>query len=137
MILNYRCNSFSRSFFLQLPKYLQKQRENKVRLTFLRLQYDLYLSDPDKEILQAYLRDHIPWGDKASVHIGVWDLLPGEYADDVHYCQILEDAGVLQPDTVLRLIEHLPEASAEVIAYLLRYQEKHTKVSDFFDNFSL
>lgn len=121
----------------QLPKYLKKQRENKTRLAFLRLRYDLHLSKNDREILQDYLRDHMPWGKRAAEHTAVWDLLPQYYADDVIYPRILEDAGVLKPDTVPKLIRHLSDASAEVIAYLLRYQEKNAQFSDFFDNFSL
>ena len=121
----------------QLPKYLRKQREHKTYLSFLRLKYDLHLSEADRQILYGYLRDHMPQGDKAAAHTAVWDLLPVFYGDDVTYYRILEDAGILNSDTIPRLIEHLPDADAEVIAYLLRCQEKNTKVSDFFANFSL
>ena len=121
----------------QLPKYLQKQREHKTYLCFLRLKYDLHLSEADRQTLYNYLKDHMPWGAKASEHTAVWDLLPVYFTDDVNYPRILEDAGILNPDTVPKLIRHLPHAGAEVIAYLLRFQEKYTKDSDFFENFSL
>lgn len=44
----------------QLPKYLHKRRCQKLELAFLRLRYDLYLSDPLKPLLQHYLTDHLP-----------------------------------------------------------------------------
>jgi hypothetical protein len=121
----------------QLPNYLKTQRHHKTRLTFLRLQYDLHLSASNRAVLHAYLCSHMPWGDQAHIHTYAWDVLPAEYAHDILYPRIWESAGMLTPDTVPQLIAHLKEANPEVIAYLLRYQEKNTEFTDFFDNFSL
>ncbi len=121
----------------QLPNYLRTQRQNKMRLTYLRLQYDLHLSDTNRDTLHRYLCSHMPWGDQAHVHTYIWDMLPVAYADNIIYPRIWEAAGILTSDTVPKLIAHLPDANPEVLAYLLRYQEKNTEFTDFFDNFSL
>lgn len=121
----------------QLPRYIRSRREQKTSLAFTRLQYDLYLSDRLRELLQAYLRDHMLWGAKAREHHTVWDLLPTRYPDQVRCYELLEQAGALDPEQISLLIAHLKDASAEVLAYLLRYQEKNRKFSDFFENFSL
>ena len=121
----------------QLPNYLKTQRHYKTRLTFLRLRYDLYLSDDNRRILYQYLCTHMPWGEQAHIHTYTWDVLPKEYADDISYPRIWEASGMMTPETVPQLIAHLSDANPEVIAYLLRYQEKNTLFTDFFDNFSL
>jgi hypothetical protein len=121
----------------QKPAYLNKQRANKTQLCLLRLKYDLYLSPADRQYLYNYLNDHMPWGNKANTHTAVWDLLPAYCSDDVSTVHILESAGILTADTVPKLIKHLDGAHAEVIAYLLRYQEKCTDFSRFFESFTL
>lgn len=121
----------------QKPAHLHKHRSNKVYLTFQRLTYPMHLADADREILQAYLRDHMPWGQKASDHTAVWDLLPEHYSQEVQYCRLLEEAGALPVEHVPELVEHLASAAPEVIAWLLRYQQQNQKEFDFFDTLAL
>ena len=121
----------------QKPAYLLKQRTTKTALCFTRLKYNLYLSDQNRCILHEYLKDHMPWSEKSPEHTVVWDLLPEYCSNDISTLYILEAAGVLTPDTVPQLIKHLDGCSAEAIAYLLRYQEKHTDFSGFFESFTL
>lgn len=121
----------------QKPEYLYKQRSNKVFLTFQRLTYDLYLADAHREILHAYLRDHMPWGKQPPEHTAVWDLLPCQYGQDVQYYHILKEAGALPTEHIPELIEHLSAAAPEVIAWLLRYQQENQEAFDFFDTLVL
>jgi len=121
----------------QRPTYILTQRAHKVRMTFTRLRYPLFLSPTCREILQAYMRDHMPWGCKAREHTAVWDLLPEYYAEEVCYYQLLQEADALPPEKIPEILAHLPQASPEVIAWLLRYREQSGCISDFFDNFTL
>ena len=121
----------------QKPQYLYRQRFHKVYLTFQRLTYSLHLTDRDREILCAYLRDHMPWGSKSSEHTAVWDLLPAHYSQDVQTYRILEEAGALPTEHIPALVEHLSAASPEVIAWLLRCQEQNREEYDFFDMLSI
>ena len=121
----------------QKPAYLLKQRKTKTDLCFSRLKYDLYLSDQDRHILYNYLKNHMPWSEKAPEHTVVWDLLPEYCSNDIRILHILESAGILTPDTVPQLIRHLDGCNAEAIAYLLRYQESHKDFSGFFESFTL
>lgn len=121
----------------QKPKHLYNQRRCKVSLSFQRLAYPMHLADADREILQAYLRDHMPWGKQASDHTAVWDLLPQQYSQDIQYYHLLEEAGALPAEHIPELIEHLSSASPEVIAWLLRYQQQTQAEFDFFDSLAL
>lgn len=121
----------------QKPSFLQKRRYHKVNLTFQRLAYPMYLADADRKILQSYLCDHMPWGQKASAHTAVWDFLPEHYSQDIQYYHLLEEAGALIPEHIPDLVEHLSSASPEVIAWLLRYQQQNREECDFFDSLAL
>ncbi len=121
----------------QLPKYLHKRRCQKLELAFLRLRFDLHLATPLRKLLQDYLTDHMPDGKRAHEHTITWELLPKYCMDEVLYVQILENAGVLTSTNIPLLLEHLRNASPEIIAYLLRLQGNLHQKSNFFDDFSL
>lgn len=121
----------------QLPKYLYKRRCQKLALANLRLRYPLYLQPPLKSLLQDYLTDHLPNGKKAHEHTITWELLPEYCKDELIYVQILEEAEALTAANIPALLEHLRDASPEVIAYLLRLQGNLQQKNNFFDDFSL
>lgn len=121
----------------QLPLYLKKKRTGKLTLAFMRLRYSLHLADDLKALLQTYLADHMPWGAKADDHTITWDLLPSCCRSELIYIQILEQAGAFETTHIPSLIEHLQDASAEVIAYLLNLHTANKCADDFFTHFSL
>lgn len=121
----------------QLPLFMKKKRTGKLTLVFLRLRYSMHLTEHLKELLQAYLADHMPWGTKAEEHTITWDLLPGYCQDEPVYIQILEQAGAFETAHIPSLIDHLQDASAEVIAYLLNLKSSYQRSDDFFEHFSL
>ena len=121
----------------QKPAYLHEQRSTKVRLAFRRLLCDLHLSDAHRDILYTYLREHMPWGSQPFGHTAVWDYLPEEYGHDIQYYPILKQAGALPLEHIPELVEHLSNASPEVIAWILKYQEENQDHFDFFDSRSL
>ncbi len=121
----------------QLPKYLHKRRRQKLYLTFLRLRYSLHLSDTLRQLLLDYLADHMPEGKEAHMHTITWELLPQYCREEIIYIQLLEEAGALTVSNIPAIIEHLKDASPEIIAYLLRLQNELQKKSDFFDKFAL
>ncbi|MBR3824233.1 MAG: leucine-rich repeat protein [Lachnospiraceae bacterium] len=121
----------------QLPLYLKKKRTGKLTLAFMRLRYPLHLADDLKALLQTYLADHMPWGAKAGKHTITWDFLPSCCQSELIYIQILEQAGAFETAHIPALIEHLQDASAEVIAYLLNLHTANKCADDFFTHFSL
>lgn len=121
----------------QLPLFLKKKRIGKLTLAYLRLRYPLHLAEPLKLALQAYLADHMPWGAKADEHTITWEILPQYCQDELIYIQILEQARAFQTSHIPALIDHLQNASAEVIAYLLNLKSSHQRSDDFFEHFSL
>jgi len=121
----------------QKPNYLLKQRTAKVRMALRRLLCDAWLSDEHRDLLQAYLREHMPWGSQPFGHTAVWDLLPVHYSQDIQYYPILEQAGALSVEHIPELIDHLSFAAPEVIAWLLRYQQKNPNEFNFFDSLSI
>ncbi len=121
----------------QLPLFLKKKRSGKLTLSFLRLRYSIHLAAPLKTLLQAYLADHMPWGSKATEHTITWDLLPRYCQNELIYIQILEQAGAFESSYIPTLIDHLQDASAEVIAYLLNLHTANKRADDFFTHFSL
>ncbi len=121
----------------QLPLYLKKKRTGKLTLAFMRLRYPLHLADDLKALLQTYLADHMPWGAKADEHTITWDLLPSYCRSELIYIQIPEQAGAFKTAHIPALIEHLKDASPEVIAYLLNLHTENKCADDFFTHFSL
>ena len=121
----------------QLPLFLKKKRTGKLTLAFKRLRYSMHLTEHLRELLQAYLADHMPWGAKTEEHTITWDLLPGYCQDEPVYIQILEQAGAFETAHIPALIDHLQDASAEVIAYLLNLQSTSQRSNDFFEHSSL
>lgn len=121
----------------QLPLFMKKKRTGKLTLVFLRLRYSMHLTEHLKELLQAYLADHMPWGAKADDHTITWDLLPDYCRDELIYIQILEQSGAFEASHIPALIEHLQDASAELLAYLLNLKSSHQQSNDFFEHFSL
>lgn len=105
----------------QKARYVKKQQINKAELVFLRLQYPMYLEDANRSVLENYLRDHVPGGNKEKEHVAVWDVLGTDYGKDIRNFQILKNAGVLKGEFVFGLIDYLNqhEADTEVLAYLL------------------
>ena len=121
----------------QLPIYLKKKRTGKLYLAYLRLRYERHLSDDLRALLQAYLADHMPWGTKAGEHTVTWDLLPDYCREELIYIQLLEQAGAFETSQIPTLIDHLQNASAEIIAYLLNLHTANKRTDDFFTHFSL
>ena len=120
----------------QKPNYLQKQRTNKVRMAFRRLEHDQYLAEADRMVLESYLREHMPWGSRPFGHTAVWDLLPQQYDQDLVPYQILERINALPTEHIPELVEHLKDVSPEIIAWLLHYQQNNQQEFDFFDSLS-
>ncbi len=121
----------------QLPLYLKKKRTGKLTLAFLRLRYPMHLGESLKQLLQTYLADHMPWGAKADEHTITWDLLPQYCQNELIYIQLLEQAGAFQTSHIPTLIDHLQDATPEVIAYLLNLQSTSQRSNDFFEHFIL
>lgn len=122
----------------QLPRYLETRRRNKVRLTFLRLLYPLYLSADCKAYLQTYLSDHMPDGAKSAEHTAVWDCLRQDgYGEDMRCIHILEEAQILTETQIARLLGYLQPGNPEVTAYLLRLRDSLRQSTDLFGQFLL
>lgn len=124
-------------FDSQRNRFLIKRRKEKTYLCFLRLLYDGELTSDFRRELQDYLTMHMPAGALSTEHIIPFTELCQVYNTDVRYLQCIVDAGYLTPDTIQELLTGLSDASLEVKALLLQYQQQFCKEIDFFGGFVL
>lgn len=92
--------------------HIQKRREEKLRLAFLRLRYSRKLEPDMKEFLNRYLREH---GDSI---FGLF-LQSEEMSRDISCYKIWRTSGGLSEEYAKRLMEAMPETDPEIGSYLL------------------
>lgn len=112
--------------------YLAERRRQKAFLCYVRLQYDLGLSEELKEILQKRLREHT----KGCESEAAWEVLLGQEASG-ELLQIFADAGCITEANFEDLLSDLPGEDAEKRAWLLRYRDAHMQKMNFFDEMDL
>lgn len=121
----------------QRTRFVLQRRKKKTQLCFLRLLYDLGLSKISRKKLQDYLVSHMPKGELCQEHIVPFTELCQVYNTDVRYLQCVADAGYITSDTIAALMDGLSNASLEVKALLLRYQQEFFQGMDFFAGLEL
>ena len=115
----------------QREKYEHSRRIDKITISFLRLKYDLHLSDCNRYVLFDYLKRAMEFDE-------IWELLSGELGQDIINIKSLEASGALTADNRVKLVDLLNsnKGNPEVISYLLS-NEPVDKTSDLFDSLVL
>lgn len=121
----------------QRNRFVLQRRKEKTKLCFLRLLYDMGLSDASREKLQSYLVSHMPKGERCQEHLVPFTELCQVYHTDVRYLQCIADTGYITLDTIDELLDGLADAALEVKALLLRYQQEFCGAKEFFAGLEL
>ena len=111
----------------QLERYIEKVKEDKIKLCFLRLKFDAYISDDTKEILLSYLRKCTENPNDSS-----WKIIKDVLSGDIQYAKLAVMNGLLSGDSILELIRYLnnKNASTEIVAYLVQSISDNNKSID-------
>ena len=127
----------------QLPSFLAVKRKQKALLVLQRLLYPMYLESETKDILNDYIRAHLPQekgadADEKAVHTAVYDLFTKRDCDmgkDVRYLQILKENNHINAFLLEKLLRDMEMPSTEVTAFLLKMQAEMTRKRSFFEEF--
>lgn len=122
---------------VQKQRFVSKRWREKTLVAFQRLLYPKELGDDTRNILCQYLTSHMPEGSLAYEHTIPFTMLCEEYENDVRYIKLVADMGYINNETFPLLMEGLRDAGAEVVAFLLRYQQTELTEADFFAGLSL
>lgn len=121
----------------QRERFVLKRRKEKTFLAFQRLIYAHSLDSSTNQILSDYLTSHMPGGSLEQEHILPFTELCDVYTEDIRYLKVIAETGYITKDTIGILLEGLKNANAEVIGFLLDYQQRFVDCDDFFESLSL
>lgn len=122
---------------VQKQQFVEKRQREKSLVAFQRLLYPKELCADIKKILCQYLTSHMPGGSLTNEHIIPFTMLCEEYGNDIRYIKLVADMGYINNETFPILMDGLQNAGAEVVAFLLRYQQTQLSGADFFAGLSL
>lgn len=122
---------------VQKQRFLAKRWREKTLVAFQRLLYPKYLDNNTKNVLYQYLMNHMPQGSLAHEHTVPFTFVCEECGNDIRYIRLVADMGYITNETFPLLMEGLRNAGAEVVAFLLRYQQMELAGGDFFDGLRL
>lgn len=113
-------------------EFVEKKRQMKVRLAFIRLMNPYNLSEEIEEKLLNFVREHT----KGCESEAAWEVVK-QHGDEKSYFEIFTETGCLSKENFDAVLEDLGQYHAEMKAYFIRYKEEHMKKEDFFDSLSL
>ena len=100
---------------LDYDEFLEHTRRKKASLCLLRLLWDEGLSEPLREVLKGYVRDH-SIGCKSEA---AWDYVVREKGDDLTYFELLSDLGCVSEKNLERALPYLGDRFPQAKAYLI------------------
>ncbi len=112
--------------------FVEKKRQMKAGLAFIRLMHPYRLSTDIEEELLSFVREHT----KLCESEAAWEVIK-QHGDEKAYFEIFTKTGCLTEENFDAIIEDLGQYHAEMKAYFIRYHEEHLKEQDFFDTLSL
>lgn len=105
---------------VQIPRYVEKRRIDKICLILQRLLYSEYLTEDRKAFLFEYLTAYLPGGSgKHTLTMEVICDKEREYHNNVRYFEILQEGGCLKRKTMNELLRRSECLSPEVVSFLL------------------
>lgn len=124
-------------FDSQRSRFTLERQKAKTFLAFQRLLYSHELKEETKKFLADYLTSHMVGGRLEQEHIVPFTELCQVYQNDVRYLKVIADTGYITKETFPVLQGGLRDSNAEVMAFLLDYQQKFLNNGDFFDTLTL
>lgn len=113
-------------------EFVEKKRQVKANLAFIRLKHSYLLEEKVKEELLSYVRSHT----KGCESEAAWELVK-QHGDEKMYFEMFAECGCLSEENFDAILEDLGQHHAEMKAFFIRYKEKNRKAQDFFDTLSL
>jgi len=103
----------------QLQRYIEKVISDKIRLCFLRLKYNMHISDNTRKALIGFLKNRIQESENRDSFS--WAIIRDILSEDIQYVKLAISNNLLNEELILELIEYLNEnnSSTEIVAYLV------------------
>ena len=111
-----------------LDVFLEQKRKRKVKLAFLRLQYNKQLSSANREELETYIINHTVGCESRESFLVVKE----EFSDSPEYINLFLELGCVTLDNFSDILEDIGEDYPQLKAYMLRYKEEKLGSNDFF-----
>lgn len=115
-----------------LEEFMEKKRQMKAELSFIRLMNPYCLKEETKEKLLSFVQEHT----KGCESEAAWEVIK-QHGDEKAYFDIFTKTGCLTEENFDAVLDDLGQYHAEMKAYFIRYKENHMKKEDFFDTLSL
>ncbi len=117
-----------------LEEFTSAKRENKVRLSFLRLLHPQRLKPALQEELEQYLRSLT----KGRPTEEAWQVLRREHAAHGDYYSLFARLGCITDENFQGILADIGEDSPEMKAFFLKYrEERRGEIGDFFESLEL
>lgn len=115
----------------QLERHIEKTRTEKLMLCFLRLKYDLHLTEKMKGRLIQYIKSCFEYSDKDST----WEIFRDKLSDDIEYVKIAANNDLLTSELKSELIKYINgrNGNPEIVAYLLSLNEDKKSLDQLFE----
>ena len=107
--------------------FMHQKRMEKVKVSYLRLLYPMYLETETKDRLENYLRTHT----MGEQYTEAWQVLLD--TEDIRYGEVFLKAGCFYKSNYQMILEALATRYPEITAMFLRYQSDMLEKEDFFD----
>ena len=111
-----------------LDYYVEQRRRFKVRLSMLRLIYDIGLQPSVRSILLSYLQSH----KKGESSEETWKVVLEEHGDDRRYYQFLLDNDCITEENFNAILSDMGERHTEMKAFLMNERSIKSKNADAF-----
>lgn len=115
----------------QLRHHIEKVKAEKLRLSFLRLKYDLNCTDENREKLVSYVKGCFEDTDDDFS----WKQFRDKLSDDIQYIIIAMENNLISEDKKLELINHINKrkGNPEIVAYLISSNEITESMDQLFE----
>ncbi|MDE5866244.1 MAG: leucine-rich repeat domain-containing protein [Lachnospiraceae bacterium] len=112
-----------------LDYYVEQRRRFKVRISMLRLIYDIGLQPSVRNKLLSYLQSH----KKGESSEETWKVVLEEHGDDRRYYQFLLDNDCITEENFDAVLSDMGERHTEMKAFLMNEQSTRSKREDAFE----
>lgn len=114
----------------QRQRYINVINSNKIKLSFLRLKYDVHIDNDMRQTLLSYLKEQINRLENGDDF--AWNDIKEVLQDDIQYVKITVGNSLINEELILDLITFLNDknASAEIVAYLVSSVNNENKDAD-------
>lgn len=117
----------------QLASYIEKEKNAKISLCFLRLKYNNHLNDNMKNEFISYINNKLEKGkDETNT---CWIFFRDNLSDDIQYVKIAAENNMFDSESKTELITYINKRNGnpEIAAYLLALTEEKKTIEQIFE----